>query len=173
MTTQSFEAEIKRALNFPVPYPLNIHCQPVNHVDSSCIKEILCLCVMMFTCSEMLPSRKTSTMGLCHIRKPAVCACAKNGGNIFPPVRVSDPGMYYGTCLAPIWHEAHLAVSFEVGGGDNVPGISGACTTRKFTYLVRGPWRWKCWTLSHTLASIREHICGMLNVYKFFQVLCQ
>ena len=31
------------------------------------------------------------------------------------------------------------AVSFEVGGGENVPGIPGACTTRTFTYLVRGP----------------------------------
>ena len=32
-----------------------------------------------------------------------------------------------------------LAVSFEVGGGENVPGISGACATRKFTYLEWGP----------------------------------
>ena len=30
--------------------------------------------------------------------------------------------------------------SFEVGGGENVSGISGACTTHNFTYLVRGPW---------------------------------
>ena len=29
--------------------------------------------------------------------------------------------------------------SFEVGGGENVPGIPGACATRNFTYLVRGP----------------------------------
>ena len=29
-------------------------------------------------------------------------------------------------------------VSFEVGGGGNVPGIPGARTTRNFTYLVRG-----------------------------------
>ena len=35
-----------------------------------------------------------------------------------------------------------LAVSFEVGGGENVPGIHGARATRKFTYLVRGPWAW-------------------------------
>ena len=32
------------------------------------------------------------------------------------------------------------AVSFEVSGGENVPGIPGACATRNFTYLVRGPW---------------------------------
>ena len=33
-----------------------------------------------------------------------------------------------------------LAVSFEVGGGENVLVIPGACTTRNFAYLVRSPW---------------------------------
>ena len=33
------------------------------------------------------------------------------------------------------------AVSFEVRGGENVPGIPGACATHNFTYLVRGPCR--------------------------------
>ena len=32
------------------------------------------------------------------------------------------------------------AVSFEVGGGENVPGNPGSCAIRNFTYLVRGPW---------------------------------
>ena len=36
--------------------------------------------------------------------------------------------------------ERLLSVSFEVGGGENVPGISGTCATRHSTYLVRGPW---------------------------------
>ena len=31
-------------------------------------------------------------------------------------------------------------VSFEVGGGENLPNIPGACATRNFMYLVRGPW---------------------------------
>ena len=26
------------------------------------------------------------------------------------------------------------------GGGENVPGFTGACATRNFAYLVRGPW---------------------------------
>ena len=39
------------------------------------------------------------------------------------------------------WRDCLLAVSFEVGGSENVPGIPGACATRNFTYLVRGPWR--------------------------------
>ena len=33
-----------------------------------------------------------------------------------------------------------LAVSFEVGSEENVPGILGACANHNFTYLVRGPW---------------------------------
>ena len=33
-----------------------------------------------------------------------------------------------------------LAVSFEVCGWENVPGIPGACATCSSTYLVRGPW---------------------------------
>ena len=32
-----------------------------------------------------------------------------------------------------------LALSFEVGGGENVPGIPGACAIRNFTHLQRGP----------------------------------
>ena len=31
------------------------------------------------------------------------------------------------------------AVSFEVGGGENVPGITGSCATRNFTYLIVSP----------------------------------
>ena len=32
-----------------------------------------------------------------------------------------------------------LADYFGVGAGEDVPGIPGACATRNFTYLVRGP----------------------------------
>ena len=35
--------------------------------------------------------------------------------------------------------DRYLAVSFEIGGGENVPGIPGACAKQNFTYLVRGP----------------------------------
>ena len=37
------------------------------------------------------------------------------------------------------WRDRYLMASFEVGGGENDPGIPGACTTRNFMYLVRGP----------------------------------
>ena len=35
--------------------------------------------------------------------------------------------------------DRQLADFFEVGGGENVPGIHGACATRNSTYLVGGP----------------------------------
>ena len=38
------------------------------------------------------------------------------------------------------YRDRYLAVSFEVVGGKNVPGIPCTCATRNFAYLVRGPW---------------------------------
>ena len=43
------------------------------------------------------------------------------------------------TCRDACRDRSVIAVSFEVGGGDNVPGIPGACATRNFTYLVKKP----------------------------------
>ena len=51
---------------------------------------------------------------------------------------VNDPGMHRGTCVTHVpWC---MSGSLTYGGGENVPGIPGACVTRNFTYLVRGPW---------------------------------
>ena len=51
---------------------------------------------------------------------------------------VSNPGMHHGTCVTHLpWCTPG---SLTGGGGENVPYIPGACTTRNFTYLVRGPW---------------------------------
>ena len=52
--------------------------------------------------------------------------------------RVNDPGMHHGTCVkhVPWW----MSGSPTGGGRENVPGIPGACATRNFMYLVRGPW---------------------------------
>ena len=50
---------------------------------------------------------------------------------------VSDPGMHHGTCVTHVpWC---MSGSLIRGGGENVPGIPGACATHNFTYLVRGP----------------------------------
>ena len=61
----------------------------------------------------------------------------------FPPQpRVSDPDMQHGTCVTHVpWCILGSLTSgfIEVGGGENVSGIPGACPTRNFTYLVRGP----------------------------------
>ena len=89
-----------------------------------------------------------------QIRQIAACACAGNARNVFSRHRVqrkslvSNPGMHYGTCVThvPWW----MSGSLTRGGGENVPGIPGACATRNFTYLARGPWsvidmrRWTC-----------------------------
>ena len=53
------------------------------------------------------------------------------------------------TCITPrasrtcrdACRDHQLAVSFEVGGGENVPGIPGACANHDCTYLARGPWQ--------------------------------
>ena len=66
-----------------------------------------------------------------QIRKIAGCACAGNAGNVFLRRRVqrkplvSDPGMHHGTCVTHMpWC---MTGSLTRGGGENVPGIPGAC----------------------------------------------
>ena len=50
---------------------------------------------------------------------------------------VSDPGMHHGTCVTHVpWCMSRSQIH---GGGENVPGMPGACATRNFTYLARGP----------------------------------
>ena len=50
---------------------------------------------------------------------------------------VSDPDMHHGTCAT---HELWcMSESLTCGGGENVPGIPGACAAGNFMYLARGP----------------------------------
>ena len=50
--------------------------------------------------------------------------------------RVSDPGMHHGTCVTHVpWC---ISGSLARGGGENIPGIPGACATLNFIYLARG-----------------------------------
>ena len=79
----------------------------------------------------------------CQIRKITGCACTGNAGNVFPRGRlqrkllVSDPDMHHGTCVTHVpWC---MLGSLNRGGGENVPGIPGACETHNITYLARGP----------------------------------
>ena len=77
-----------------------------------------------------------------QIRKIACCAWAGNAWNVSPATDfkrkplVSDPGMHHATCVTHVpWC---MSGSLTRGGGENVPGIPGACATRNFTYLLRG-----------------------------------
>ena len=68
-----------------------------------------------------------------------------------------------------------LAVSFQVGSWKNVPAIPGACTTRNFTYLVRGPWQykfrshlWTCTDLSNEdMTTHYFHLNNRMRGYDF------
>ena len=51
--------------------------------------------------------------------------------------RVNDPGMHHGTCVKHV--PRCMQGSLTCGAGENVPGIPGACATRNFAYLARGP----------------------------------
>ena len=70
-------------------------------------------------------------MGLLPDTYTAGCACAGNAGNISPrrwlqrkPL-VSDSDMHHGTCVTHVpWG---MSGSLNRGGGENVPGIPGAC----------------------------------------------
>ena len=68
-----------------------------------------------------------------QICKIAGCAWAGNAGNVPPRRRiqrkllVSDPGMHHGTCVTHVpWC---MSGSLTHGGGENVPGIPGACAS--------------------------------------------
>ena len=68
-----------------------------------------------------------------QICKIAGCACAGNAGNVSPrrqiqrKLLVSDPGIHHGTCVTHVpWC---MSGSLTHGGGENVPGIPGACAS--------------------------------------------
>ena len=102
-----------------------------------------------------------------QIRKIAGCACAGNAGNVFPSHRlhrkplVSDLDMHHGTCVTHVpWC---MSGSLTRGGGENVPGIPGACTNLNFTYLARRPWQSAEWAFPLTAANYnntRDEVLG-------------
>ena len=65
---------------------------------------------------------------------------------------VSDPDMHHGTCVTHVpWC---MSGSLNRDGGENVPGIPGACATRNFTYLTGGPW----WELAFFTEAVGRYI---------------
>ena len=106
-------------------------------VKSNCPGELIC---------DRIPSnqkRNRSCLSFsidpwaaCRIRNIAGCACTGNAGNVFPRRRlqrkplVSDPGMHHGTCVTHMpWC---MSGSLASGGGENDPGIPGACAPAIF-----------------------------------------
>ena len=66
-----------------------------------------------------------------HFADVFLCLCAGNAGNVSPRRRlqrkplVGDPGMHHGTCVTHVsWC---MSGSLTRTGGENVPGIPGAC----------------------------------------------
>ena len=132
--------------------------------------------------------RKIDLWASYQIRKISGCACAVNAGNVFPRHRfqrkplVIDPDMHHGTCVKHVpWC---MSGSITNDGGENVPGIPGACATRNFAYLVRGPclclWNrksisgsWKqhiAWFIDLSLTNLR-HIAHMHFLWSTAQIL--
>ena len=72
---------------------------------------------------------------------------------------VSDPGRHHGTSVTHVpWC---MSGSLTRGAEENVPGIPGACLTRNFTYLARGPWyqrqwHWLCGTNMALIYSVHH-----------------
>ena len=79
----------------------------------------------------LVPNRR-HTMGLlpdkqnCGLRMRRECQECFPRHRLQRKPRVNDPGTHRGTCLTR-------------GGGENVPGIPGACATHNFRYLLKGP----------------------------------
>ena len=97
-----------------------------------------------------------------QIRKIAGCACAGNAGNVFPRRRfqrkplVSDPGMHHGTCVTHVpWC---MSGSRTRGGGENVPGIPGACA----------PAISRIWQEAHFITFLRDSASNMfVSLFSF------
>ena len=81
------------------------------------------------------------------------------------------------TCImARAWHTCrdayrnrYPAVFFDVGSGESVPDIPGACATPSFAYLVRGPLQESTMT-QVTTACIRQQA---LTSEGYFEASCQ
>ena len=67
---------------------------------------------------------------------------------------LSDPGMNHGMCVTHVLR--CMSGSLTRGGGENVPGIPGACATLNFTYLERGPFLLHIWDINIKINSSKR-----------------
>ena len=132
-------------------FPSSQHCHPeradqplngLNKMTSCCAQ----LCVK--TRRYISIFYHFPTWASCQIRTIASAHAPGIPGTFSLPPQVSDPDMHHGTCVThvPWWMPGSLITSgflwsrrgwgWGGGGGGTLPG---ACATRNFTYLVRGP----------------------------------
>ena len=89
---------------------------------------VICRLRMRRECRERFPSHRLQ-------RKPLV----------------SDPGMHRGTCVTHVpWC---MTESLIHDGGENVPGIPGACATRTWQEAHGNIWRWQ-YTTHHMFDKV-------------------
>ena len=78
---------------------------------------------------------------------------------------VIDSGMHHGTCVTHgPWCMSGLLTR---GGEENVPGIPGACATRNFTYMARGPCHHQlsCINFIWKMVCIFHGSCKKMNLH--------
>ena len=115
----------------------NIHAAP-----QPCYSRIVRMIMLYFPlCSHFISV--DWTIGLLPVTQDCGLCMRRECRGRFPrhriqrKPRVSDPDMHHGTCVTHMpWCMSGL---LSRGSGENVPGIPGACATRNFAYLVRGP----------------------------------
>ena len=79
--------------------------------------------------------------------------------------RVSDPSMYHGANVTHVpWC---MSRSLTYGGRENVPYIPGACATRNFPYLVRGPCHEYCQASLYKSINQTTAICPKRYAHSF------
>ena len=79
-------------------------------------------------------------------------------------LQVSDPNMHQGTCITHVpWC---MSGSLTHVGRENVPGIPGACATRHFAHLVRGPWSW----MANSITFVQWQAALLLLTYCYYKI---
>ena len=77
----------------------------------------------------------------------------------------NDPGMHHGTCFKRVsWC---VSGSLPFNGGGNVPGIPGACATRHFAYLVRGPCSAPIAYIWHIFMQLAWYVLCLNNILPY------
>ena len=122
-------------------------CWPINwfYMVYGCHSYLqsLQLLLFLFYCPGALKGRnkprQVSYFSGALIKKLKVIYCVHGALSLWENEPDHRPFARFANCVTHMpWCKSG---SLTRGGGENVPGIPGACITRKFTYLVIGPWK--------------------------------